>query len=74
MTVQQLKMLEEQVRSWTNLFSDLRYNVISRSIPKKIIRSNDGLITYKYSDKIEMILNQIDKLENEKIDSLLSML
>ena len=74
MTVQQLKMLEEQVRSWTNLFSDLRYNVISRSIPKNIILSNDGLITYKYSDKIEMALNQIDKLENEKIDSLLSML
>ena len=69
-----MRMLEEQVRSWTNLFSDLRYNVISSSTPKKVIISNDGLITYKYSYKIEMILRQIDKLESEKIDSLLAML
>ena len=74
MTKHQMRMLEEQVRSWTNLFSDLRYNVISSSTPKKVIISNDGLITYKYSYKIEMILRQIDKLESEKIDSLLAML
>ena len=67
-------MLEEQVRDWENLFSNLRYNVISNSTPKKIILSNDGLITYKYSDKIEMALNQIDKLEREKLNSLLEKL
>ena len=69
-----MRMLEEHVRSWTDLFSNIRYHVISSSTPKKVILSNDGLIKYKYSDKIEMILRQIDKLESEKIDSLLAKL
>lgn len=62
---EQLRQKEREYSFWAHYFSELRYRVLSVSIPKRIIITNGGYVQYEYTKDVETNLKQIDKIEKE---------
>ena len=73
-TLEQLKRAEKEYSLWADYFSKLRYGILSVSIPKRIIITNEGYVHYEYTKDVEIKLNQINKLEKEKMDEILNII